>query len=53
MRRGAPVVKPKDMKGTLRRLWSLTKGSRKGLGWILFLSSLTSVSSILDRKSVV
>ncbi len=48
MRRGAPVVKPKDMKGTLRRLWSLTKGSRKGLGWILFLSSLTSVSSILS-----
>lgn len=48
MRRGAPIVKPKDMKGTLRRLWSLTKGSRKGLGWILFLSSLTSVSSILS-----
>ena len=48
MRRGAPVVKPKDMKGTLRRLWGLTSGSRKGLGWILFLSALTSASAILS-----
>lgn len=30
--RGKPVVKPKDMKGTLRRLWELTQGQRQGLG---------------------
>ena len=31
--RGKPVVKPKDMKGTLRRLWDLTSGQRGGLGF--------------------
>ena len=36
--RGVPAVKPKDMKGTLIRLWQLTKGHRKGLGWFLLLS---------------
>lgn len=41
-----PVVKPRDWKGTLGRLWTLTKGSRKGLGWILFLSALASGSAI-------
>lgn len=41
------VVKPKDMKGTLRRLWELTKGQRKGLGWILLLSGLASASAIV------
>ena len=29
--RGKPVVKPKDMKGTLRRLWELTQGQRQVL----------------------
>ena len=29
-----PREKPKNLKGTLLRLWSLTKGQRKGLGWI-------------------
>ena len=48
MRRGAPVVKPKDMKGTLRRLWELTKGHRKGLTWMLLLSALASVSAMLS-----
>lgn len=43
--RGRPVVKPKNMKGTLLRLWQLTKGKRNGLGWILILSALTSVSA--------
>ena len=42
-----PREKPKNLKGTLLRLWSLTKGQRKGLGWILLLSALTSASAIL------
>lgn len=46
--RGVPAVKPKDMKGTLLRLWQLTKGHRKGLGWILLLSALASGSAILS-----
>ncbi len=46
--RGAVVVKPKNMKGTLARLWRLTKGQRKGLGWILLLSALASAASILS-----
>lgn len=46
--RGRAVVKPKNMKGTLRRLWDLTKGSRRGLGVILFLSALSSAAAILS-----
>ncbi len=46
--RGRVVVKPKNMKGTLRRLWDLTEGHRDGLGWILLLSALTSASAILS-----
>lgn len=46
--RGGVVVKPKNMKGTLGRLWRLTKGQRNGLGWILFLSALASFASILS-----
>ena len=46
--RGAVVVKPKNMKATLRRLWDLTKGHRNGLGPIFLLSALVSVSSILS-----
>ncbi|WP_455617639.1 ABC transporter ATP-binding protein [Eisenbergiella sp.] len=46
--RGKPVVKPKDMKGTLRRLWELTQGQRKGLGWLLALSAASSASTILS-----
>lgn len=42
------AVKPRDLKGTLLRLWKLTRGSRKGLGWILFLSALASASAILS-----
>lgn len=44
----APAVKPRDLKGTLLRLWNMTKGSRKGLGWILLLSALASASAILS-----
>lgn len=46
--RGVPAVKPKDMKGTLIRLWELTKGHRNGLGWILLLSALASGSAVLS-----
>lgn len=46
--RGVPAVKPKDMKGTLLRLWELTRGHRKGLGWILLLSALASGSAVLS-----
>ncbi len=46
--RGVPAVKPKDMKGTLIRLWQLTKGHRKGLNWVLLLSALASGSAILS-----
>lgn len=46
--RGVPAVKPKDMKGTLLRLWRLTQGHRKGLGFILLLSALASGSAILS-----
>lgn len=46
--RGKPVEKPKDLKGTLRRLWELTKGHRQGLGWILLLSAASSAAAILS-----
>lgn len=46
--RGGVVVKPKNMKGTLLRLWKLTKGQRKGLGWVLVLSAFASGASILS-----
>lgn len=46
--RGKPVVKPKDMKGTLRRLWELTSGQRGGLAWLLLLSAAASASAILS-----
>lgn len=42
------VVKPQNMKGTLYRLWTLTKGQRNGLIWILLFSALTSASAILS-----
>ena len=50
--RGRPVEKPKDLKGTLARLWRLTQGRRKGLGWILLLSALTSISAILSPLAI-
>ncbi len=46
--RGMVVVKPKNMKGTLIRLWEITKGHRNGLSWILLLSALSSAASILS-----
>lgn len=46
--RSLNVVKPRNMKGTLLRLWQLTRGHRKGLGWILLLSALASGSAVLS-----
>lgn len=43
----AEVVKPKNMKGTLSRLWSLTKGRRQGLWLVFVLSGLASLSAML------
>lgn len=43
-----PAVKPRDLRGTLLRLWKLTSRSRKGLVWILLLSALASASAILS-----
>lgn len=48
MNRNIQVVKPKNMKGTLMRLWELTKGQRRGLGWILLLSAFASGSAVLS-----
>lgn len=42
------AVKPKDMKGTLLRLWELVSPCRKGVGWIFLFSALASVSAILS-----
>lgn len=47
-RRGAAVVKPKDMRGTLRRLYDITRGHRQGLGWVFALSGLSSASAVLS-----
>lgn len=46
--RGMPAEKPKNMKGTLQRLWELTEGHRKGLGWLFVLSGLASGASIVS-----
>ena len=46
--RGRPVVKPKDMKGTLLRLWALTRGQKKGFGWLIGLSAVSSASAIFS-----
>ena len=46
--RSMQVVKPKNMKGTLLRLWQLTKGKREGVIWLLLLSVLTSSSAVLS-----
>lgn len=48
--RGMVVVKPKNLKGTLRRLWELTKGHRNGLCWILLLSALSSLTAVLSPR---
>ncbi|NEG71427.1 ATP-binding cassette domain-containing protein [Bifidobacterium ramosum] len=47
-RRGAPVVKPHDMRGTLRRLLDVTRGHRRGLGRVFALSGLGATSGVLS-----
>lgn len=42
------AVKPKNMKGTLSRLWKLTAGYRGGFFWVLLCSALASASAILS-----
>jgi ATP-binding cassette subfamily B protein len=49
---GAPKAKPRDMRGTLVRLWALTNGARGGLGWILALSAFASASAIFSPKII-
>ncbi|HPE95554.1 MAG TPA: ABC transporter ATP-binding protein [Bacillota bacterium] len=39
--------RPKDMKGTLRRLWTLTKGHRQGLGTVMLLSAFACAAVII------
>ena len=47
-KRGAAVVKPQDMRGTLRRLVELTHGYRTALIPVFVLSCLGAVSSVLS-----
>lgn len=42
------AVKPKNMKGTLSRLWKLTVGYRGGFFWVLLCSAFASASAILS-----
>ena len=43
----AAVVKPKNFKGTLKRLWTFTKDDQKGLMGILILSAITSITAMV------
>jgi len=45
---GGPKVKPKNMKGTVRRLWGTVRGERRGILGILLLSALASAVAILS-----
>ena len=45
--RFAPHAKPKDLRGTLRRLWGLTRGHRRGLLAVLGLSGFVAASPVL------
>ena len=47
-RHGQPVQKPRDMKGTLSRLFQVLKGDRKGLVMILIFAVLSSASGIFS-----
>ncbi len=46
--RFAPHAKPKDMRGTLVRLWGLTRGHRKGLLAVFALSGLAALPPVLS-----
>lgn len=47
-RHGQPVVKPRDMKGTVKRLTDTLKGDRKGLILILVFAVLSSAAGIFS-----
>ena len=47
-RHGQPVVKPRDMKGTVKRLTDTLKGDRKGLILILIFAVLSSAAGIFS-----
>ena len=47
-RHGQPVEKPRDMKGTIRRLLDILKGDKKGLVMILIFAVLSSASGIFS-----
>ena len=47
-RHGQPVVKPRDMKGTVKRLFSVLKGDRKGFVLILIFAVLSSAAGIFS-----
>lgn len=47
-RHGQPVVKPRDMKGTVKRLIDTLKGDRKGLILILVFAVLSSAAGIFS-----
>lgn len=46
--KGLVVVKPKDMRGTLMRLWQLVRKKSRGMGLILLLSALSSVAAVVS-----
>ena len=46
--KGLVVVKPKDMRGTLMRLWQLVRKKSRGMGLILVLSALSSVAAVIS-----
>lgn len=48
--RGMQVVKPKNLKGTLKRLWDLTTEKRKGLGLVLLFSAFSSATAIISPR---
>ena len=47
-RHGQPVVKPRDMKGTVKRLTDTLKGDRKGFILILVFAVLSSAAGIFS-----
>ncbi|MFT8357748.1 ABC transporter ATP-binding protein [Bifidobacterium aquikefiri] len=51
-RRGRAVIKPKNLRGTLHRLFDITAGQRKGFGAVLFFSGLSACSSVLSPLMV-
>lgn len=46
--KGLVVVKPKDMRGTLMRLWQLVRKKSRGMGLILVLSALSSIAAVIS-----